>query len=64
MRGAVTAITGRQRRPIAEAYVERFRLGTLFRAAMVRSSLYAFRPRWVRYIDNSRGFGFRFELDV
>ena len=64
MLGAVAVITGRPRRVIAEAYVERFRLGTLFQAAMVRSRLYAFRPRWVRYIDNSRGFGFKFELDL
>ena len=64
MLGAVAVISGRRRRAIAEAYVERFRLGTLFQAAMARSRLYAFRPRWVRYIDNSRGFGFKFEIDL
>ena len=64
MRGAVETVTGRRRRAVAGAYVERFRLGTLFRAAMVRSRLYMFRPRWVRYIDNSRGFGFKFEIDL
>lgn len=64
MLGAVAVITGLRRRAIAEVYVERFRLGTLFQAAMVRSRLYAFRPRWLRYIDNSRGFGFQFELDL
>jgi uncharacterized protein YhbP (UPF0306 family) len=64
MLGAVAVITRQRRRAIAEAYVERFRLGVLFRAAMVRSRLYAFRPRWVRYIDNSRRFGFKFEIDL
>ena len=62
--GAVAVVTGRPRRAIAEAYAERFRLGLLFRGAMARSRLYVFRPRWVRYIDNSRGFGFKFELDL
>jgi hypothetical protein len=64
MLGEVAVISGRRRRAMAEAYVERFRLGALFRAAMVRSRLYAFRPRWARYIDNSRGFGFKFEIDL
>ena len=64
MLGAVAVVAGRRRRAIAEAYVERFRLGTLFQAAMVRSRLFVFHPRWVRYIDNSRGFGFKFELDL
>ena len=63
MRGAVAVVAGRPRRAIAAAYVERFHLGTLFQAAMLRSRLYAFHPRWVRYIDNSRGFGFKFEID-
>jgi uncharacterized protein YhbP (UPF0306 family) len=62
--GAVAVVTGRPRRAIAEAYAQRFRLGLLFRGAMTRSRLYVFRPRWVRYIDNSRGFGFKFEIDL
>jgi hypothetical protein len=64
MLGAVAVVAGRRRRAMAAAYVERFHLGTLFQAAMLRSRLYVFRPRWVRYIDNSRGFGFKFELDL
>jgi hypothetical protein len=62
--GTVTVVAGRPRRAIAEAYAERFRLGTEFQGAMARSRLYVFRPRWVRYIDNSRGFGFKFEIDL
>ena len=27
---------------------------------MSRSTLYCFQPDWVRYIDNSRRFGYRF----
>ena len=63
MRGRVTAVTDRSRREtITRSYVERFRLGTLFGAAISRSHLYEFRPAWLRYLDNSRRFGYKFEL--
>ena len=65
MRGAVSAVSDRAlRRTIAKAYTERFQLGKLFEARMSRSTLYCFQPEWVRYIDNSRRFGFRFELSL
>jgi len=60
IRGTACAVTDRAvRRTIAAAYVERFRLGKVFQAAMARSRLYCFEPSWIRYIDNSRGFGYR-----
>ena len=65
MRGAAAAVSDRaRRRVIAEAYAERFRLGRVLRAGMARSSLYSFEPAWVRYMDNSRGFGYRFEMKL
>ncbi len=58
MRGAVEAkLAGK--RAIADAYVERFRLGRSFEAVMARSQLYCFEPSWIRYIDNTREFGYK-----
>jgi uncharacterized protein YhbP (UPF0306 family) len=60
MRGSAQVVRDRGlRRPIAEAYTERFRLGKLFETVMARSSLYCFEPRSIRYLDNSRGFGYK-----
>ena len=65
MRGSVSRITERtRRREILKHYRERFQLSDLFRAVMARSSLYVFQPRWIRYIDNTRRFGFKFEIDL
>ena len=65
MRGAVTVVTARSmRREIVEAYCARFHLEPLFRPAIARSRLYSFQPEWVRYLDNSKRFGYKFELSV
>ncbi len=65
MRGAVEVVAERSTRErVAAAYAERFQLGLMFEAAISRSRLYVFRPRWVRYIDNSKRFGYKFELDI
>jgi len=65
MRGKALAVADRaERKAVTTAYVERFRLGKVFDAALKRSRLYAFRPEWVRYLDNSRRFGFKFELSL
>ncbi len=65
MRGSVSRITERtRRREILKHYRERFQLSDFFRAVMARSSLYVFQPRWIRYIDNTRRFGFKFEIDL
>lgn len=65
MRGTVATIIDRsQRKTITYEYCRHFRLGTLFRATLSRSTLYVFRPSWVRYIDNARRFGFKFELSL
>jgi uncharacterized protein YhbP (UPF0306 family) len=64
MRGTVSRVTGTARKPILRAYRERFHLGREFSLLMIRSELYAFRPTWIRYTDNSRGFGFHFEVNL
>jgi uncharacterized protein YhbP (UPF0306 family) len=63
MRGNVIRITASNRRKaLIKSYCERFNLGAVFRLAIRRSTLYAFHPEFLRYIDNSKGFGFKFEL--
>jgi len=52
------------RRAFAKEYTERFHLGTLFQAAISRCTLYCFQPEWVRYMDNSRRLGYRFEVSL
>ena len=63
MQGSVSLVTERSlRNAIASAYSARFQLGNLFAFTIRRSSLYCFTPSWVRYLDNSRRFGYKFEL--
>ena len=63
MRGLVTVITDRRRRRLLiKSYSERFKLGALFLPAIRRCSLYEFRPDFFRFIDNSKGFGYKFEI--
>ena len=63
MRGRASAVAERERRSeIAAAYCERFGLGPVFKTAMARSRLYVFEPHWIRYVDNSKRFGYRFEI--
>ena len=60
MRGAARVVTDRDlRRTITAAYVERFHLGKIFQTLMTRSRLYCFEPCSIRYIDNTRGFGYK-----
>jgi uncharacterized protein YhbP (UPF0306 family) len=63
MRGLVSVIKDRRRRRLLiKSYSERFDLGALFLPAISRCSLYEFRPDFFRFIDNSKGFGHKFEL--
>jgi hypothetical protein len=63
MRGSVSEVTDPKRRAaLLKAYCERFKLGTVFRLAIRQSVLYALQPEFFRYIDNTSGFGSRFEL--
>lgn len=63
LRGAVSKVTEPEiRAALVKAYCERFKLGRVFRLALHASVLYSLRPEFFRYIDNARGFGYKFEL--
>ena len=65
MRGVVAEVVDpAHRKRVIERYCERFQLGTVFRLAISQSALYAFRPAWIRYIDNARHFGYKFEIEL
>jgi uncharacterized protein YhbP (UPF0306 family) len=65
MRGAGTVITDTARRKaLIKLYCERFQLGSVFRLAIGRSRLYEFRPTFIRYLDNSKRFGYTFEVTI
>ena len=63
MRGQVTLVRDLAiRRTIREAYADRFRLNLMLRTLMKQSGLFVFRPMWIRYLDNTRRFGYKFEI--
>jgi uncharacterized protein YhbP (UPF0306 family) len=45
-------------------YRRRFSLGPELEPAIAGSTIYSFRPQWLRYIDNAYGFGFRAEVTI
>lgn len=64
MMGLVDWVSGAERKRVLESYCLRFQLGLVLSAAARRSRLYRFRPRWIRYINNARRLGYRFELEL
>jgi uncharacterized protein YhbP (UPF0306 family) len=62
MHGTCSTIKGSERTPILDAYRQRFQLGTALSLAISRTVVYRFRPHWVRYIDNQKRFGYKFEF--
>jgi len=63
MEGAVRQISeAAERREIMAGYRRRFGLKTALSAVIARATLYAFRPHWIRYLDNGRGFGYKAEI--
>jgi uncharacterized protein YhbP (UPF0306 family) len=62
MRGTAKKVDRSRRPALFAEYSSRFRLGNLLSHAIARSTMYSFRPEWMRYTDNQRRFGFRFEL--
>lgn len=63
MRGSAARVTRQeQRAALAEAYCDRFKLGRVLRLAVRKSAFYLFEPDFLRYIDNAKRFGYRFEL--
>jgi uncharacterized protein YhbP (UPF0306 family) len=63
MLGNVQVVPSPQRRSeLVKAYCDRFRLESMLRLAIRRSTLYSFHPHWFRYMDNSKRLGYRFEV--
>jgi uncharacterized protein YhbP (UPF0306 family) len=63
MRGIATVVMEPARRKlILEKYCNRFHLGRVFRLVIRQSTLYAFRPEFFRFIDNTTGFASGFEV--
>lgn len=61
MRGHARPV--RKRRAILDHYRTKFRLDATLEPAVRKSRLYEFSPRWVRLVDNRKGFGWRVELE-
>jgi hypothetical protein len=63
LRGPVIVVDDpERRRALIKAYCERFQLGAVFKVAISQCGLYAMRPLFFRYIDNSKVFGHKFEI--
>lgn len=65
MRGkAVPVIEATLRASVEEAYVERYGLDAGFQGVIARTQLWVFDPDWVRYLDNSKYFGYQDEFEL
>ena len=64
MRGLCSIVEGRERKIQLPRYTKRFHLGTVLSLAIRQSTLYRFRPAWLRFSDNNRGFGWKREFDL
>ena len=64
MRGEVSIIAGQMRKKVTAAYCDRFHLGSMFGLAIMKSRLFGFQPSWIRYVDNAKGLGYKFEFDL
>lgn len=53
----------RRSRALVEKYKAKFALGAELDPVISRSCLYVLRPRWMRLIDNRRGFGWNMEWE-
>ena len=47
-----------------ELYTAKFPFVSELRAVVASNTLYVFEPRWVRLVDNRRGFGFKEEWEL
>ena len=65
MQGTVQRVTeAEERQPVLAEYVHRFDLGNLFESSISASHLYKYVPIWLRYLDNSKGFGYKHEISL
>lgn len=51
-----------ERKTIIKAYISRFRLSNLFRGVILACDLYRLSPVRIRYINNSKHFGYKREI--
>jgi uncharacterized protein YhbP (UPF0306 family) len=63
MLGTVSVVDEPNRAVIVERYCERFKLGRVLRVAVRQSVLHAMQPEFLRYLENSRGFRSKIELN-
>ncbi|MEJ5369108.1 MAG: pyridoxamine 5'-phosphate oxidase family protein [Bryobacteraceae bacterium] len=61
IRGAARPV--RKHRALIEKYKSKFSLGAELDPVISRSRLYCLEPRWMRLIDNRRGFGWNQEWE-
>lgn len=61
LRGRARVADSREHLP---SYRSKFALGSDFDAVIQRSEWYVFRPTWLRYIDNGKGFAKKWELHL
>jgi hypothetical protein len=63
LRGTVSKVTEPEgRAALIKTYCKRFKLGRVPLLVLGHSALYCLQPDSFRFIDNTRGFGFKFEL--
>ena len=65
MRGTVSVVSQRDLRDdVVKRFQTHFSLDPSLEPAIRRSTVYCFQPEWIRYIDNSKAFGYKFEVPV
>jgi len=65
MRGVASRVSAPEiLKDLTPQYITRFQLSRLFQPLIAKSALYCFEPQWLRYLDNSRRFGYKFELTL
>ena len=64
MQGTAAVVEDGQRNTVLAGYKARFHLKHVFAAILAASTLYCFRPAWVRYTDNQSLFSRKFELTL
>lgn len=64
MQGIVERLEGPQADAARGVYAHRFTFIGQLAEALAASATYAFRPTWIRLIDNRRGFGFQQEWSL
>ena len=64
MEGICTAASERERKLYLSAYCQRFNLGSILSVVIAQSTMYRFHPTWLKYTDNRRNLGYKFEITL